>query len=132
MGWLRKGGLTRTCLRVVYGFFSFFHPSVFTCTLQNFCIFMLCCRTRPPDVAQPGFAPATWNSGGNNAQEAQEKGGCQVCSAPRVISCLRLKKREQAACGTTWVTFLTLKSEGDNTDLCRSLDGQEPSDAADA
>lgn len=55
-----------------------------------------------------------------------------MCSAPRVISCLKPKKREQAACDSTWVPFLTLPSEGDSADLCRGLGGQEPSDAAGA
>lgn len=58
--------------------------------------------------------------------------GYQVCSAPWVISCLRLKKSGQAACDSTQVPFLTLQPEGDNADLCHSRDGQEPSDAAGA
>lgn len=112
--------------------FSFPHPSVFICTLQNICMLLLCCRTCPPAVVQPGFAPAAWNSAGNNARECQGKAGYRVCSAPRGISCLNPKETEQAACDTTQVPFLTLKSEGHNADLCHGLDGHEPSDAAGA
>lgn len=49
-----------------------------------------------------------------------------------MISCLKPKKREQAAGDTTLVPFLTLKSERDNADLCHGRGGQEPSDAAGA